>query len=191
METGKEEPSITFLKTNNFAKWQITVYNGQRHEHIGKLLDKLTSSLPTPQHARIATALILWKDHGWSAIKTRLDDHYEKIANEVLRHENAPVIIVDDRLFVRRWAKVALIGQSSKGFTPSEEQIIMRILTEVAHNNSTCQISTQEAKHIIGLGKSQSESVQLSNLFRKWQKDGLVENVKRGIWQFRVSRLNH
>ena len=186
MENGKEEPSITFFKTNNFAKWQLTVYNSQRHEHIGRLLHKLTSSLPTPQHVRIATALILWQDHRWSAIKTRLDDHYQKIANEVIKHENSPVVINDDRLFVRRWAKVALSGQSSKGFTPSEEQIIMQILVEVARNNA-CQISTKEAKHIIGLGKSQSESVQLSNLFRKWQKDGLVENVKRGVWRFSIN----
>ena len=186
MEAGKEEPRITFFKTNNFAKWQITVYNSQRHEHIGKLLNKLSSSLPTPQHARIATALILWKDHRWSTIKTRLDDHYQKIANEVIKHENTPIVIIDDRLFVRRWAKVALIGQSSKGFTPSEEQLIMRILVEFARNNYSCQISTQEARHIIGLGNSQSESVQLSNLFRKWQKDRLVENVKRGIWRFHL-----
>lgn len=188
MEAGKEEPTIDFFKTNDsFAKWKITVYNSQRYEHIGKLLCKLkSSSLPTPQHARIATVLVLWKDHKWSAVKTRLDDYYRKIADEVIRHDDTPVVIIDDCLFVRRWAETALRGQSSKGFTPSEEETIMKILVEVAHNNSAHQISTQEAKHIIGLGKSQSESVQLSNLFRKWKKDGLVENVKRGIWQFRT-----
>ena len=189
MEAGKEEPSIDFLKINNFAKWRITVYNSQRHEHIDKLLAKLTSSLPTPQHARVATALVLWKDHKWSAIKTRLDDHYRKIADEVTRHDDTPVVINADQLFVRRWAEVALKGQSSKGFTPSEEDMIMRILAEVAYNNSSRQISTPEARRIIGLGRSQSEASQLSNLFRKWQKTGLVENVKRGIWQFNVIRF--
>ena len=56
MEAGKEEPTIDFFKIENFAKWQITVYNGQRHEHIGNLLHKLSNSqLPTPLHVRIAT----------------------------------------------------------------------------------------------------------------------------------------
>ena len=184
IEAGKEEPSIDFFKDKNFAKWHITVYNSHRHEHINNLLSKINdSSLPSPLHKMIAVALILWKDRQWSEIKTRLDDHYEKIADEVVKHDDTPVIINGDDLFVRRWAEVALKGQSSKGFTLSEEKIIMKILVEFA-SNSALQISTQEARHIIGLGKSQSESVQLSNLFRKWQKAGLIENVKRGTWRF-------
>lgn len=56
IEAGKEEPVIDFSKFENFAKWQLTVYNSQRHEHIGNLLAKLTDLLPSPLHARMATA---------------------------------------------------------------------------------------------------------------------------------------
>ena len=184
IEAGKEEPSIDFFKTKDFAKWHITVYNSHRHEHIGNLIRKLNdSSLPSPLHKMIAAALVLWKNRKWSEIKTRLDNHYEKIADEVVKHDDTPVTIIGDDLFVLRWADTALKGQSSKGFTPSEEDIIKRMLTDFA-NNSEHQITTQEARQLIGLGKSQSESVQLSNLFRKWQKAGVVEQVKRGTWQF-------
>ena len=126
---------------------------------------------------------MLWKDHKWSEIKTRLDDHYEKIADEVVRHDDSPVIIIENNLFVCRWAEVALTGQSSKGFTPSEEELAFQILMSHA-SNVTHQISTQEAKRILGLGKSPSETAQLSNLFRKWQKAGMVKMVRRGTWQF-------
>ena len=184
IEAGKEEPTIYFLKDKNFAKWHITVYSSHRHEHIDNLMSKLNdSSLPSPLHKMIATALVLWKDRKWSEIKTRLDKHYGKIADEVVKHDDTPVIVVDDNLFVLRWADTALIGQSSKGFTPSEEDMIKRMLTDFA-NNSARQITTQEARQLIGLGKSQSESVQLSNLFRKWQKAEVVEHVKRGTWLF-------
>ena len=184
IEAGKEEPHLDFFTDKNFAKWHITVYNSHRHEHIDNLLSKLNaSSLPSQLHKMIAVALVLWKDRKWSEIKTRLDDHYKKIANEVIKHEERPVVIIDDDLFVLRWADVALKGQSSKGFTPTEENMIMRMLTDFA-NNSAQQITAQEARQLIGLGKSSSESVQLSNLFRKWQKHGLVEQVKRGTWRF-------
>ena len=188
IEAGKEEPTIDFFKIKDFAKWHITVYNSHRHEHIDNLLGKLNdSSLPTPIHRMMAVALVLWKDRKWSEIKTRLDDHYEKIANEVVKHDDSPVIIIDDDLFVLRWADTALRGQSSKGFTPTEEDMIMRMLIDYA-NNPERQITTQEARQLIGLGRSPSEAAQLSNLFRKWKKAGRVEKVKRGTWQFlRVS----
>ena len=184
IEAGKEEPTIDFFKDKGFAQWHITVYNSHRHEHIGNLWGKLNDSLlPSPRHKMMAVALVLWKDRKWSEIKTRLDDHYEKIANEVLKHDDTPVIIIDDDLFVLRWADTALRGQSSKSFTPTEEGMIMRMLTDYA-NNPVRQITTREARQLIGLGKSPSEAAQLSNLFRKWQKAGLVKMVKRGTWQF-------
>ena len=114
MEAGKEEPIIEFNKEGNFGKWQITVCNSQRHPHIGNLLLKLSNAqLPTPLHKRIATALVLWKDRQWSEIQTRLDDYHRKIADEVIEHDNSPVSIVDDKLFVQHWAEAALKGQNS------------------------------------------------------------------------------
>lgn len=184
MEAGKEEPIIEFNEEGNFGKWQITVRNGQLHPHIGNLLHKLSNAqLPTPLHERIATALVLWKDRKWSEIRTRLDDYHKKIADEVVEHDNAPVIIIDDDLFVLRWAEAALKGQSSIGFTPVEEEMLMRMLVDFTRE-SAGQFSTQDVKKIIGLGKSASESVQLSNLFRKWQRLGRVEKVKQGTWRF-------
>ncbi|MDE3270007.1 MAG: putative DNA binding domain-containing protein [Pseudomonadota bacterium] len=184
IEAGKEEPTIDFFKHKDYAQWSITVYNAHRHEHIENLMSKLNdSALPSPLHRMVAVALVLWKDSKWSEIKTRLDEHYSKIANEVIKHEDTPVISIDDNLFVLRWADTALRGQSSKGFTPSEEDMIKRMLMNFA-DTTTRQITTQEARQLIGLGKSPSESVQLSNLFRKWQKAGLVQMVKRGTWQF-------
>lgn len=187
IEAGKEEPIIEFFKFNGFARWQLTVYNSQRHEHIANLLGKLTELLPTPLHVRVATALVLWKDRKWSEINERLDSHYQKIAREVIDHKHSPVFVSrDDSLFVKRWADVALTGQSSRGFAPSEENIILQMLANFASSyGKNNQIDTQDARELIGLGKSQSETVQLSNLFRKWEKEGQVKKIKRGIWQFK------
>ena len=41
-------------------------------------------------------------------------------------------------------------------------------------------VTTKEAKSLIGLGNSPSESTQLSNLFRKWQGEGIVKSSARG-----------
>ena len=159
-----------------------------QHEHLSTLTDRFKECFRTASHARIATALVLWRNHNWSSILKRLDDHHHKqIALEVVQHQYAPVSVVDDELLVKRWVDVALTGQHSKTFNPAEEKKILTTLRAFAfEDDRDGSITNIEAKSIIGLGSSKSESVQLSNLFRKWQEQGNISLVKRGVWQFQV-----
>ena len=112
IEAGKEEPIVEFIKLKNFAKWHTTVCNSQRHEHIDNLLQEL-ASLPTPDHSRIALAMVLWREHSWSSITARLDTYYQRIADEVVKHSDSPVVIADDKILVKSWADAALAGKTS------------------------------------------------------------------------------
>ena len=184
IEAGKREPIIEFFESGNFGKWAITLYNNEQNV-LNDLNKRLYELLPTVNQARIATALVLWRDHDWSSILERLDEHYQGVAFEVVRHQNSPVIVVGNELFVKRWVNIALTGQASKRFTHAEENKTESVLRAYAFREKReGYITTKEAKKIIGLGNTPSENTQLSNLFRKWRKAGLVRDVKRGHWKF-------
>ena len=185
MESGKKPPIIEFTGLKNYGKWQITVYNNVQYKHLTQIMEKFYDIFPTKPHARIAVALVFWKKHQWNSILERLDEYHQEMAQEVLEHPYAPVTIIDNEIFVKRWIEVALTGQQSKSFTPLEEEKIRKILAALAFQNGRKgMLTTQEAKTIIGLGNSQSESTQLSNLFRKWRDENIVTNEGRGRWKF-------
>lgn len=187
IEGGNREPIIEFTSHGNFGKWQITIFNDRQHQHLSKIVDQLHHQLPSANHARIATALILWHKHRWSKIIPRLDEYHQMIAKEVLDHKHTPVTIANDNLSLTPWVTVVLAGPIIKTFSPSEEREIFAQLKAYANkvsSDSSGIISAKNARAQIGLGNSQSEIVQLSNLFRNWQKRGLVQQAKRGHWQF-------
>ena len=185
MEFGKREPIIDFSEHGNHGKWEITIYNHLQYEYLQKLLQRFYEIFPSHQHARIAIALTLWKNKTWKEIKERLDEHHNYIAMEVIEHQYSPVSIVENEIFSKRWIDIALTGQSNKKFDEKEEEKIKKMLKKVAFDsNRKGIIDTKEAKNIIGLGNTPSESTQLSNLFRKWEKEKIIKRINRGKWQF-------
>ncbi len=187
IESGRREPTIDFSEHRYFGKWKITIYNNHKNKNLKSLMDQFYQYFPTEHHARIAMALVRLtvQGHKWSSILEHLDDYYADIALEVIQHQNAPIIIIDNEIFLRRWVGVALTGQASQSFTPAEEKQIKDALRAFAFQHSTKGfITTSEARELIGLGDSHSEATQLSNLFRKWRDKKIVKYIKRGHWQF-------
>ena len=185
IESGKKEPTIEFSTKNNYGAWETTLYNNHLDEHLNDLIKKFYESYSIMNQARIATALVLWADHGWSSISDRLDEYYKKVALEVIQSPYSPVIVVEDELLLKKWVNVALKGQSSQSFTPAEEKKMESILRAYSfRDDKGGYITTDQAKGIIGLSNSRSETTQLSNLLRKWRDEGIVEHIKKGHWKF-------
>ena len=185
LEGAKREPIIEFEEIRGYGKWKITLYNQERDHHFKSLLNRLFETLPTKDHARLAAALVLWKENTWSNILDKLDEHFKQIAKEVVSDKNTPILIVNDALFLKRWAEVALTGQATKSFSLAEEDALYLAVQAYAYSMSESGlITTNQAKALIGLSDSRSETTQLSNLFRKWRKAGTVEQAKRGQWRF-------
>lgn len=186
LEGAKREPIIEFEDLRGYGKWKITLYNQERDHHFKSLLQRLFDTLPSKNHARLAAALILWKENTWSNILEKLDEHFKLFAKEIIASSNSPVLIIDNKVFLKRWAEVILTGQATKPFSLAEENSFYKLLQARAFKLSAKGlISTSEARKLIGLSDSRAEITQLSNLFRKWKKEKMVEQEeKRGEWRF-------
>lgn len=185
LEAGKREPIVDFTEVGTFGKWELTIYNEEQDGHFKILYRRLSEIYSSANQARLAAALVLWRNHSWNSIQEKLDDYYKRLSLEVVRFKDSPVFVVGDEIYVRRWAEVTLSGQESRSFTPVEEKKLFEVLKSFAFaQQRNGYITTSEAKTIIGLSNRPSETTQLSNLFRKWKKDGSVSMIKRGHWRF-------
>jgi len=185
IESGRREPIIEFAELNRYGRWSVTLYNEETSSHIQNLISRLKECFSDSDKWRISVALVLWRDKSWAEIENRLDQHYQRVALEVIRDEQSPVIVVGNEIFLRRWAQIALTGQTSRRFTVGEEEQIKSILKAFAFDGArNGHFANEDARRIIGLSNSQSEIVQLSNLFRKWASKDEIQQVKRGQWKF-------
>lgn len=186
LEAGKREPVIEYYEKGTFACWQITLYNEQNSKPYTELLERFKSELNSLEEARLATALTLWRQQKWSEILRKLDEHYQNLARRIVQNVNSPIVIFGDEVFTKRWVNSALAGQHSMAFTSHEESQLRKLLHLIAYTGDrNGKLNTKEAKRIIGLSNTPSESTQLSNLFRKWRSEGLLKDgSKRGEWLF-------
>ena len=103
-----------------------------------------------------------------------------------MKNENRPINIFKDKIFIKRWVKAIFEGQITIKFSTSEENWYREFLNDFAYSiGSDGYITNDDARRLIGLTRERSEITQLSNLFRKWQDQGHVEqSKKRGEWRF-------
>jgi hypothetical protein len=121
----------------------------------------LRAGFPSAEEWRLALALVHWADKPWSEIVGYLDAYYKQIAEKIVASRESPILRVGDSIFLRRWAEVILTGQNSRSFTVAERKLLRDMLIELTQNSGAeGHITTDEARSIIGLGNSQSETVQ-------------------------------
>lgn len=83
----------------------------------------------------------------WSDIQEKLDEHYKKIAIEVVKSDSSPVLVIDNRFLLKRWANIALTGQQTKSFSLAEEENIFSVLQAYSFQNGRDGlVTTQEAR---------------------------------------------
>jgi len=192
LEAGKKEPVAEFVDLKDYGRWSVTLFNDESNAQLRDLIVRIRDNFPTVEEARIAAALLLWREKRWSQIKEYLDEYYIHISELVLKNPSSPVSRWNDQIFVKRWALIALTqGQITKQFTEGEEVIYRKLLNMYAYgSNAEGHISAEQARTLIGLSSEPSEMTQMSNLFRKWQAAGIIEKVKKGHWRF-CSRENN
>ena len=186
LEAGKREPIASFQSLGSYGRWEVTLFNEEGNIVIKRLADEIKSHFQDKDQWRLAIALLLWQDYEWSKIETFLDDHYKYVASQMLENKHAPVMRYDNRLYVKRWAKVRLErGQITKQFTEGEKVIWYKLLNSFSFAvGQEGHISSAKAREIIGLSNSTSEMTQLARLFSEWKKDDKIKMIKKGHWKF-------
>ena len=186
LESGKREPVIDFYEKGNYACWNVTLYNEQQNISYLNLLERFKQNFSSVDEARLAMALVLWRDKSWTEIQEKLDQHYISISKEIIRNPQSPVIVIGNSLLTKRWVKIALQGKDSTAFSSIEEEQIKDIIQKFSFTgNKNGKFNNEEARHLIGLSNTPSEITQLSNLFRKWREQKILkQSTKRGEWIF-------
>lgn len=186
LEAGKPEPVIEFFEKGAFGCWAVTLYNEHSNAVHMRLFERIRLSYPSLEESRLAMALILWRSQRWPDILEKLDAHYQRLATKIIRDPKSPIIVLGDEIITKRWAHTALLGQDSMAFSTHEENLIRQFLQIKAYESGRQGIfNVKEARALIGLSTTPSETTQLSNLFRKWRSQNILQDgQKRGEWRF-------
>ena len=183
LEDGKREPIVEFHSLGGYGKWSITLFNEEKNKELKLISEELSSHFADRDQRRIATALLLWRNKKWTEIEHYLDEHFQYVAEEVLKNKSCPVSRWEDQLYTKRWAQTRLTGKVTKQFTEGEKNMLLRLLKSITEANNG-HISSEEARKYIGLSDSRSESTQLARLFAEWRDQGHMEQLKKGQWRF-------
>lgn len=185
LEAGKREPIIEFVEYGDYGRWSISLYNDEADQALIKLYARIKENFSTPDECRMAQALLLWRKKRWSEILSYLDENYRLIAENVMESRHSPVLKIDDHLFTKRWASIALEGQITKKLTEAEKSSLKHVLNIVSYrSNREGYISAEDARQFIGLSNTTAEATQLARLFSEWKSKGIVKYIKKGQWQF-------
>jgi predicted HTH transcriptional regulator len=186
LEAGKREPIIEFNDMGDFGRWSISLYNDESNLLLKKLFDRIGDHFTNPDEQKLAMALVLWRKKLWSEIETFLDENYKYTAHQILEADGSPIVLFDDTLYTRRWARVALEeGQVTKQFSEAEKASMRNFLQSISFSSgSEGFITAETARNLLGLSNSKPEMTQLSRLFLEWKQKGHVKPVKKGQWQF-------
>jgi hypothetical protein len=185
LEFGKREPIIDFQVLGDYCRWSITLFNEEANKELKNIAEEIKGQFENSDQWRLATALLLWRDRSWEEILQYFDEHYKYVAAQVLRNTHSPVLLFNNKLYTKRWAKNRLSGQVTKQFSEAEKSMFMKILTEYSFDNGrNGNIESELARRIIGLSDHQSEKTQLARLFSEWRDKGYIELIKKGNWKF-------
>lgn len=193
IESGRREPLFEYQKiSNNYGIWSTTIYNEQPDQKFLRLLKKLKKLYAdNADKCKLAAALILWRDKTLEEVFSYIDTYHKKIIMEIFSDNGSPFLLANEyprenrkspakKILLKRWAKIQLEGQDSKAFSREEENQLKGILQDYSYKeNRRGYITNKEARRLFGLSNSQSEIVQLSKLFQKWEKSGFMKKGKR------------
>ena len=185
LESGKREPIASYEDLGGYGRWSMTLFNEEGNPTIKSISEEMRDKFSNKDEWRIATALLLWRNYSWSKIESFLDSDFQYIAHEVLRNKFSPVFKYDDKLYTKRWAEIRLTGKVIKKFSEGEKHFWYKLLNKFSFDSQhNGHITSENARHIIGLSDTNSEKTQLARLFSEWQTQNKIKQVKKGHWQF-------
>jgi predicted HTH transcriptional regulator len=188
LRNGKRPPEVVIEPAGRYERWRLYLYGGPKNTVQLKLLAQIRQRYPEEQKALIANALVLWRGRAVSDIKQYIDGESSNLFAEVLADTYGPIFYYkkNDEIVPRRWVKVLLgEGKDSKQLSPSEEAALLDFVRKLQADYHGGFITPKELRALGDMGETPSARVACSALLKKWQKQNILINVKKGLYQFK------
>jgi hypothetical protein len=192
IKNGKQPPQVSLEVAGRLNRWRLNLFGAASDERQLRLLKQLREKYNDEKKSLLALALILWKDLPVAQIKEHVDADSAPSFLEVLGDINGPVFYYKeaDKLILRRWVQIMIEeGKESKTFSPAEEDHLYKLAKEIADKYYDGEITSRKIRDLGNLGETRSAKSMCSRLVKKWQLEGRLKVVKRGIFQFPQKEL--
>jgi len=169
-----------------YAQGDINVPTRLREEP--KLLKQLMERYKDEHKALIANALVLWSGQPVKIIKRFMEGESQALFIEILKDLRGPIFYYreNDEIVLRRWVKVLLAeGKESKQLTAAEEKDAFEFARDIQTKYHNSFVTPKDLRDLLDLGDTKSSHVMSSKLLKKWQSEGKVKGIRRGLYQFK------
>ena len=187
LKSGNLPPEVVVEAAGRFSRWRLFIYfESLAKEHV-MMLERLRTIYTEEYKAQIANALVLWRDKKVSEIKKYIDGESFPLFQNILADFDGPVFYYeqDDRLLLRRWARLIIEkGHSSGRFTPAEEQSFLQFAYDFCTKFRESLLTSKDFRWLAHMGSTPSEITLGSSILTKWTKAGIVEKLKKGVYKF-------
>jgi Predicted transcriptional regulator containing an HTH domain and an uncharacterized domain shared with the mammalian protein Schlafen len=189
---GFNAPDISISDAGIYKRWSLQITfeeNDERYMNLQLLISKQYGG--QQEKILIAYALVLWHQKPFSEIKRYFDTHESKIAAEIISDFKGPVFFWEknDEIVLHRWVKILIEeGKASKEFTHHEENELYKSCLDFHNKFYTGLITPAEFRERAHLSNSSSDQSLTSRMLKKWEKEGKLKKIKRGIYRFTESK---
>jgi predicted HTH transcriptional regulator len=186
--SGFNSPFITITDAGRHKRWSLIIDFGLGSQRLKRVYSTIQEQYgKKSEKSLIAYALVLWRDKPFSEIAKSFDTHESKVAAEIISDFKGPVYYwkQGDQITLYRWVKVLLEeGKASKSFTAYEEKQLFDWMQELQNKYYGGLISPKEFRELAHLSDSQSDRSLTSKTLKRWDKEGKIKRVERGVYKF-------
>jgi hypothetical protein len=187
LQSGQRPPEVVVEKGNRYDRWRLYIYAGQQNRQYLRILERLREMYIDEHKALIAHALVLWSSQSVSTIKQYVDGESAKLFADVLSDVNGPIFYYqkNDSIVLRRWVRVLVgEGKDSKQLSSAEEEELYEFSYKMQTGYHKGYITPKELRDYAGLGHTNSEIVQSSQLMKRWMDQGKIKRIRKGVYKF-------
>jgi hypothetical protein len=151
------------------------------------MLDKLRKHYDgDEQKARIAMALVLWRNKPVEEIRQHIDGEFGPLFAEVLSDRRGATFFWKERdsITLNRWARLLLHeGVDSKSLNPDEEQHLFNVISEICGKFRGGLVTQKDVRNYGELGNGHGAESLSSRILKKWEREGRLALIKRGQYK--------
>lgn len=187
IRSGKPAPLVVVERAARYDRWKLTLYGGSQDPTALRLFERCREIYNDDHKALIAQALVLWRDRPVAEIRNFVDGDFARQFAEVLSSLKGPIFYYkkNDQIILRRWAAVLIgEGKDSKALSPAEEKDLLAFAYDMQSEFHDGYVTPKELRQLGAMANTKSEQVLSSSILKKWQRDGVVKQVKRGQYRF-------
>ena len=187
VRNGKRPPEVHLQKAGKYFRWSLTLHGDVSDRRLLRVFSRISEIYGDPRKALIAQALVLWSSKPVSEIKNYIDDTFSSAFAEVLSSFDGPIFYHadEDRIILHRWVRLLLDeGKDSKQLSPAEEANFRSFVKQFCVKFEDGHITPAKLRELGHFSESSSAKTLSSQLLAKWQKEGHVNKLGHGKYQF-------